>query len=163
MDFGRTPLLDKITYRGASEADIAEFVRLQGDEVSAHVAAFVSPGTAETRAAHWQQVLARPDAQNYTIEADGTVVGWIASFQRGSDREVTYWIDRSFWGRGIGSAALAHLLTLDPVRPLFARVASDNARSVRVLEKSGFVAVDTERAYAPTRGEEIDELIFRLD
>jgi RimJ/RimL family protein N-acetyltransferase len=58
---------------------------------------------------------------------------------------------------------LAHLLTLDPVRPLFARVASDNARSVRVLEKSGFVAVDTERAYAPTRGEEIDELIFRLD
>ncbi|HSM08904.1 MAG TPA: GNAT family N-acetyltransferase [Gemmatimonadota bacterium] len=156
-------MLDKITYRSASEADIAEFIRLEGDEVSAHMAAFVSPRAAEERTSHWQHVLARPDTRNHTIEADGTILGWIASFQRGSDREVTYWIDRSFWGRGIASAALAHLLTVDLVRPLFARVASDNTRSVRVLEKSGFVAVDIERAYAPTRGEEIDELIFRLD
>jgi RimJ/RimL family protein N-acetyltransferase len=155
-------LLDTVKYRTASESDIADFVRLLADEVSAHVAAFVNPGTAASRAAHWQHVLALPDAQNYTIEAGGIVVGWVASFQRGPDREVTYWVDRSLWGRGIGSAALAHLLTLDRVRPLFARVASDNARSVRILEKSGFVPVDTERAYAPTRGVEIDELIFRL-
>jgi RimJ/RimL family protein N-acetyltransferase len=42
------------------------------------------------------------------------------------DTEITYWIDRSVWGQGIASQALALLLDLVPVRPLYARAASDN-------------------------------------
>ncbi|MDX1428893.1 MAG: hypothetical protein R3282_01345, partial [Rhodothermales bacterium] len=73
---GRLPLLHRITYRSASKDDIAEFVRLQEDEVSANMAAFVVQRTAEERAAHWQNVLALADALNYTIEADGSILGW---------------------------------------------------------------------------------------
>jgi RimJ/RimL family protein N-acetyltransferase len=75
---------------------------------------------------------------------------------------VTYWIDRSYWGRGIAGRALAQLLDLVPVRPLWARAASDNAGSLRVLRRAGFEITGTSRDYAPGRGEEIEETILRL-
>lgn len=48
------------------------------------------------------------------------------------------------------------------VRPLYARVASDNLGSLRVLQKAGFSIVGTEIAYAPARGAEIEETLMRL-
>jgi RimJ/RimL family protein N-acetyltransferase len=51
------------------------------------------------------------------------------------EREVTYWIGRSYWGKGIATDALTAFLAVDRSRPLHARVASDNVASRRVLEK----------------------------
>ena len=48
-------------------------------------------------------------------------------------------------------------------RPLFARAASDNAASLRVLEKAGFPRIGVNRDSARGRGEEIEETILRLD
>jgi len=48
-------------------------------------------------------------------------------------------------------------------RPLYARAASDNAASLRVLEKAGFRRIGVNRDFAPGRGEEIEETILRLD
>ena len=48
-------------------------------------------------------------------------------------------------------------------RPLYARRASDNVGSLRVLEKAGFRRVGVNRDFAPGRGEEIEETILRLD
>ena len=62
----------------------------------------------------------------------------IASFVLEGDTEVTYWIRRDRWGRGIATAALAELLRQVTVRPLFARIAADNAGSARVLLRNGF-------------------------
>jgi RimJ/RimL family protein N-acetyltransferase len=78
---------------------------------------------------------------------------------------VTYWIDRALWGRGIASAALQSFLsmTTERLRPLFARAASDNAASLRVLEKAGFRRIGVNRDFARGRGEEIEETILRLD
>ncbi|CAM5241416.1 hypothetical protein SHIRM173S_09754 [Streptomyces hirsutus] len=45
-------------------------------------------------------------------------------------------------------------------RPLHARVAADNAGSLRVLEKCGFRVVARETGYAPARGAETDELVL---
>jgi RimJ/RimL family protein N-acetyltransferase len=78
------------------------------------------------------------------------------------DTEITYWIDRSVWGQGIASQALALLLDLVPVRPLYARAASDNVGSLTVLRKAGFVPIGTEISYANARGTEIEETILRL-
>ena len=50
-----------------------------------------------------------------------------------------------------------------PVRPLHARAASDNAASLRVLAKAGFVPVGREVSFAPARGAEIEETILRKD
>jgi RimJ/RimL family protein N-acetyltransferase len=46
---------------------------------------------------------------------------------------------------------------------VFARAASDNVGSLRVLEKAGLRRVGVNRDFAPGRGEEIEETILRLD
>jgi Acetyltransferase (GNAT) domain len=56
------------------------------------------------------------------------------------EREVTYWIGRSYWGKGIATGALKAFLAVDQSRPLHARVAYDNVASHRVLEKCGFAS-----------------------
>ena len=43
------------------------------------------------------------------------------------------------------------------------RVAADNARSIAIVEKLGFVQVGTERSFANARGIEVEERIYLLD
>ena len=71
---------------------------------------------------------------NRVVEIDGRVVGHIASFDLEGHREVTYWIGREDWGRGIATRALQEFLQLEATRPLYAGAASDNAASIRVDE-----------------------------
>jgi len=61
------------------------------------------------------------------------------------------------------SRALALLLESVPVRPLFARVASDNVGSLKVLQKAGFAITGTEISGANGRNAEIEETILRLN
>jgi RimJ/RimL family protein N-acetyltransferase len=75
------------------------------------------------------------------IEIDGRVVGHIASFDLEGRRDVTYWNGREDWGRGIATRALQEFLQLEATRPNYAGAASDNAASIRVLTKCGFVIV----------------------
>ena len=155
--------MNGITLRRASESDIATFVRLQSDAESAHMAAFGAVRTDEEKTAHWSALLGNPDLEVHTILADAEPIGYLGMFERDGDREITYWVDRAAWGRGIASTAL-HLFMGDVAfRPIFARVAADNARSIRVLEKCGFRRVSTERGFAEQRGMEIDEFVYRLD
>jgi hypothetical protein len=49
------------------------------------------------------------------------------------------------------------------VRPLFARVASDNVGSLKVLQRAGFAIIGTEISFANGRNKEIEETILRLD
>ena len=79
-----------------------------------------------------------------------------------SATEVTYWIDRTCWGQGIATRALRLLLEEISVRPIRARAASDNAGSLRVLQKAGFHPIGTEVAFAPGRAAEIEETILEL-
>ena len=90
-------------------------------------------------------------------------MGSVSSFVFDGETDVTYWIDRAAWGRGIASRALELLMDLVPTRPLHARAASDNAGSLRVLQKSGFKIIGTEKSFAPGRKSEIEETILRKD
>ena len=90
-------------------------------------------------------------------------MGHIASFDLEGQREVTYWIGREDWGRGIATRALQEFLQLEATRPLYARAASDNAASIRVLTKCGFLIVGEGRGFADGRNEETDEVVLRLD
>jgi RimJ/RimL family protein N-acetyltransferase len=49
--------------------------------------------------------------------------------------EVTYWLGRDFWGRGLATQALNRMLHLVVDRPILARAATDNIGSLRVLQK----------------------------
>ncbi len=97
------------------------------------------------------------------IDVDGAAAGTIGSFRIDDQLEVTYWVDRARWGQGIASAALRMLLAETAERPVYARAASDNVGSLRVLEKAGFRRVGVDRGFASGRAEEIEETLLRLD
>jgi RimJ/RimL family protein N-acetyltransferase len=94
---------------------------------------------------------------------EGEVAGTIGSWGDPHEREITYWIGRSYWGKGIATCALGAFLTVDRTRPLHARTAYDNVASRRVLEKCGFRVVGTERGFAEARSREIEEIVLRLE
>ncbi|MFE4823822.1 GNAT family N-acetyltransferase [Streptomyces sp. NPDC056704] len=105
---------------------------------------------------HWAKVRSDPAVIVRTVVADGVVAGHAAVFGSSSEREVTYVVGRTHWGRGIASRALAELIKLEDTRPLHADAAADNAGSIRVLEKCGFVTTGRSRCFARARGHEID-------
>lgn len=111
---------------------------------------------------HWARIRALPDVLMRTVLADEEVVGHVAVYGPPDEREVTYWIDRAHWGRGTATAALAALIELVGTRPLYAHAAADNAGSIRVLEKCGFVITGQGRGFAQARDGEIDEVLLTL-
>jgi RimJ/RimL family protein N-acetyltransferase len=154
-----------LSLRPLEDADLDVIYEQMKDPESVRMAAFTSADPADRRAflAHMSRQRDDPSIVHRVIDVDGTVAGTIASFKIDDRTEVTYWVDRRQWGRGIASAALQTFLAMTTQRPLFARAASDNAGSLRVLEKCGFTRIGVNRDFAPGRGEEIEETILRLD
>jgi RimJ/RimL family protein N-acetyltransferase len=151
--------------RELRDEDLAVLFDQWADPVAVHMAAFTAPDHMDRRA--FERRLSRLRADETVIAkvivVDGEVAGTIGSWGGPDEREVTYWIGRSFWGKGIATGALRALLTVDPARPLHARVASDNVASRRVLEKCGFRVIAHERGFAEARSGEIEELVLRRD
>jgi RimJ/RimL family protein N-acetyltransferase len=154
-----------IELRPVEDADLDGLFDLMRDPASVRMAAFTTQDPDDRSAfnAHMARVRSAPGITHRSITCDGNLVGSIAAFVVDGDTEVTYWIDRAVWGRGIASRALELLMDLVPARPLHARAASDNAASLRVLEKAGFKIVGTENSFAPGRNATIEETILRKD
>jgi RimJ/RimL family protein N-acetyltransferase len=155
-----------VRLRAIEDADIAAFFEHQRDPDAMRMAAFTSkdPNDREAFDAHWRRVREKSDVRIRTIEDEGAVAGYVASFLREDVREVSYWLGRTHWGRGLATIALEKFLRDEETRrPLVGRAASDNIASRRVLEKCGFVMIARERVFANGRGEEIEEVVMRLD
>ncbi|MEV0096291.1 GNAT family N-acetyltransferase [Streptomyces sp. NPDC050738] len=154
----------EITLREVEDADLPFFYGHMSDPESNRIAAFTSKDPTDRAAfdVHWAKI--RADEANVirTVLADGAVVGHTSVYGPPGEREVTYFIDRAHWGKGIATAALAGLLEIVTERPLLAHAAADNTGSRRVLEKCGFVITGHERGFANFRGEEIDEVVLAL-
>ena len=151
--------------REVREEDLAVLFEQWADPVAARMAAFTAPDHMDRDAfeRRWSRLRADETIINRAIVVDGDVAGTIGSWGDPGEREVTYWIGRSYWGRGIATSALNAFLTVDQSRPLHARVAYDNVGSRRVLEKCGFRVIATERGFAGARSGEIEEFVLRLD
>ena len=135
----------KISLRDVEESDLALFFEHQRDPVAVAMVAFRSRDAAEF-AEHWAKLMADSSKLKQTIVADGQVVGNIGSWLSDGKREIGYWIDRAFWGRGIATKALSAFLRLEKTRPLYAGVAKHNAASICVLQKCGFTLLGFENA-----------------
>jgi RimJ/RimL family protein N-acetyltransferase len=155
----------EVALRPIEDSDLDELFEQMRDPESVRMAAFTAkdPGDRAAFDAHMAKIRASPEVTNRVITLDGRLVGSIASFVMEGDTEVTYWIDRSFWGQVIASRALDLLLEAVAVRPLFARAASDNAGSLKVLQRAGFAITGTETAFANGRDTQTEETILRLD
>ncbi|HEY3958858.1 MAG TPA: GNAT family N-acetyltransferase [Streptosporangiaceae bacterium] len=154
----------EITLRDVRDSDLPVFWAQSSDERAQHMAA-VTRGYHYDRAAfdaHWDKVRSDPAVIVRTVLAGGEVAGHAAVYGPPGEREVTYWVDRAYWGRGVATAALAALLGLEPARPLHAHAVADNTGSIRVLQKCGFTITSRGRVFAQARGEEIDEVSLTL-
>jgi ribosomal-protein-alanine N-acetyltransferase len=153
-----------VTLRPTDLADLVCFYQFQLDPVATYLAAFTPrvPLDEATYVAKYSAFLQEPTIHMQTILAAGTIVGSIAKFELKGNAELTYWLDRAYWGEGIATQALLTFLALEPTRPLRGRVACDNVGSQRVLEKSGFVQIGTASGFAPARQAELVEFIYQL-
>jgi RimJ/RimL family protein N-acetyltransferase len=154
-----------LVLREVLDEDIPVLFEQWADPVAAHMAAFVPPDHMDRDAfeRRWTRLRADDAIINRAIVVDGELAGTIGSWGDPGERELTYWIGRAYWGKGIATAALEAFLAIDGSRPFTARVASDNVASRRVLEKRGFRVVATDRGFAEARSGEIEELVLRLD
>lgn len=158
-------MVGEFSLRDVLQADLPVFFAHQLDPEAQAMAAFTARDPTDRRAfmVHWQRILADPSTANRTIVVDGQVAGSVGSFEEAGHREVTYWLGRSYWGKGLATRALAEFLAhADPTRPMYARAAKDNAASLRVLEKCGFRIVGEDKGFANARGREVEEFLLRL-
>lgn len=144
--------------RHANDAEVARQLRDR----------FPHPYRVEDARAFLKAVTAADPPTNFAIVAGGEAVGGIGCVP-GSDierfaAEVGYWLGREYWGRGIATEAL-RLVTaygfdrLGLLR-LFALPFSDNAASIRVLEKAGFEREGTLRSSSVKFGQPRDQAIY---
>ncbi len=153
-----------ISLRDVAPDDLPIFFEQQQDPEANWMAAFTAkdPTDHAAFAAHWAKILGDPTTLNKTICSDNQVVGHIAKFEMFGETEVSYWIGKDWWGRGIATQALTLFLQIVTERPLHARAVKDNLGSIRVLEKCGFAKIGEDRGFAEARGMEVEEYILML-
>jgi RimJ/RimL family protein N-acetyltransferase len=98
--------------RDVLEADLPIFFAYELDPDARAMAAFTSkdPANREAFMAHWHQILADPTTIIRTIVVDGQVAGSVLSYHDDGHPEVTYWLGKHFWGKGLATRALSEFL-----------------------------------------------------
>lgn len=155
---------NNITLTETEKDDLNSFFQFQLDKEANYLAAFTSkdPNDKTAYIEKFTKHLNDPTINMRTIKANDEIAGSIAKFVLENEAEITYWIDKKFWGQGIATAALKDFLKIEQIRPIYARVAFDNYGSQKVLEKCGFVKTGKDKGFANARQTEIEEFIYKL-
>lgn len=154
---------EKLHLRNVTQGDLPIFFEQQNEPDAIQMAAFTAKDPIDQKAfnAHWQRILAADTIITRTIVWQEQVAGYVLSYEDEGKPEVSYWLGRTFWGKGLATQALAVFLAdVNQTRPIYGRVAKDNMGSIRVMEKCGFVITDETRGFANARGQEIEELVL---
>ena len=130
---------DEVVLRDVEATDLEVFFEQEQDPEANQRAKFPAREH-ELFMTHWKNNVLGGDPRNHVqaVIVDGRVAGHMDAWWDGDRRFIGYWFGRDFWGRGIGSAAMASFLRQEEVRPLHADPHEGNAASVRLLEKFGF-------------------------
>ncbi|MFJ7973793.1 GNAT family N-acetyltransferase [Psychrobacillus sp. NPDC096389] len=156
--------MSNIILRNVIEEDLPIFFKHQLDREANYMAVFTSidPSDWDSFTTHWNKILTDKDILKQTIIFESNVVGHISCFEKFGEQEVSYWIGKEYWGKGIATKALREFLKYITIRPLYARAAKDNTGSLKVLEKCGFVITGEDSGYSNARGEDVEEFIHTL-
>ena len=155
---------NQVILRQTEISDLETLYLFQLDKEANFLAAFTSKESAnrESYIKKYTPFLSNPTINMQTILLNGTIVGSLAKFEIEGEAELTYWIDKKYWGTGVASTALKDFLITEKNRPIRGRVAFDNIGSRRVLEKCGFLKIGTDKGFANARQQEIEEFIYLL-
>ena len=154
----------KVILKDTKKEDLETLFHFQTDEDACYLAAFTPQNRTDKTAyiEKFTRLLSDETVNNQTIYVNDEIAGSIAKFEIEGEAEITYWIDKKFWGKGIATEALKQFLEIEKMRPLTGRVAFDNFGSQKVLEKCGFEKIGTDKGFANARGKEIEEFIYKL-
>jgi RimJ/RimL family protein N-acetyltransferase len=106
------------------------------------------------------------DEDALAITHDGAFVGIIGvrqreanNLQRGAGPNIGYWIGEPFWGRGFMTeavdAVVQHLFATTQTDAIYCGAFTDNAASLRVQDKCGFVRDGDTTLFSTPRGVEL--------
>jgi RimJ/RimL family protein N-acetyltransferase len=157
-------VVNHIELRPLDDDDLDAVFEMMRDRDAVAMAAFTAqdPDNREAFDAWIGRQRASDDVLSLVITENGGFAGTAAAFTVDGDREVSFWIARHAWGRGVASEALRLLISREPVRPLYARAAAHNAGSIAVLERNGFTEVSRNVDFAPGVGRDVEEIVFTL-
>jgi len=161
------PMTKSVQLRDVMASDLPILFEHQLDTDANYMAAFTGrdPTDKDAFRAHWARILSDETITIQTILFNGQVAGSVASYkdEEFGELEITYWIGREYWAKGIASMALSKFLDLVTVRPLYGRAAKDNVASLRVMQKCGFIICGEGKGFAYARGKEVEEYILKLE
>lgn len=88
--------------RTFADSDLDALFAWESDPRAVQMAAFTRANPSERSAfdAHYERVRSNPSNTLLAIDDDGELVGTIGSFTIEGEREVTYWIAPTRWGKG---------------------------------------------------------------
>jgi len=154
----------EVILRDVNKDDLPIFYEQQLDKTANYMAAFTTKDPTDKIAfnKHWQKILDDDRIIKKTVLFNDQVAGHVSSFEQFGEPEVSYWIGREYWGRGVATRALSQLLDYVNIRPLFARAVKDNTASIRVLEKCGFKICGEDKGFSNARAEEVEEYVLKL-
>lgn len=155
---------NKIELKNTKISDLEYFFHFQMDEEANYLAAFTAKDSSDKKVyiKKWSKLLLDETVNLKTIFLKNEIVGSIAKYEIGGIAEITYWIDKKFWKRGIATTTLSQFLLLETKRPINGRVAFDNNGSIKVLEKCGFKRIRRVKGFSNARNMEIEEFIYQL-
>ncbi len=157
--------LSSISLLPSTNEDLLAFYEFQLDPDANFMAAFTAKDSFNKSAyvEKYSKFLLDPTIHMCTIRINEIIVGSISKFVMFDESEITYWIDKSFWGKGIATIALREFLKIELSRPIYGRTAFDNFGSQKVLENNGFKKIGIDKGFANARGKEIEEFVFILE
>ncbi|MGE0456695.1 MAG: GNAT family N-acetyltransferase [Bauldia sp.] len=102
------------------------------------------------------------------LREGGQLIGVIGTWLRDGEAVIGYWIDPGQWRKGYGwealGALLDHLANERGIRVFKAGTKPDNAASIGLLRKAGFLHVGEREDVFPARGTDpVRTLLWRLD
>lgn len=156
--------MSHIELRDLDDDDLDAIFEMMRDPEGIAMAAFTADDPSDRTAFDtWiSRQRGNDDVLYQVVTENGGFAGTAAVFTIDGDREVSFWIARHAWNRGVATAALRLLVSREPMRPLFARAAAHNVASIAVFRHSGFTEVSRNVAYAPGLGREVEEIVFTL-
>ncbi|ORY62253.1 acetyltransferase, partial [Pseudomassariella vexata] len=146
----------------ANDPEVSRFLRNR----------FPSPYTLENAHSFIKMAIeARPVVDFAVFKSDGTFAGGIG-LTPGSDvtyrtYELGYWTGKDAWGQGITTSAVTGFcrwafVAFPEMLRLEAEVCHENAASVRVLEKAGFIREGVKRQAYCKKGVVMDMIMFSM-
>ncbi|WP_255950846.1 GNAT family N-acetyltransferase [Streptomyces odontomachi] len=142
---GDDEVRDEVRLRDVDEDDLEVFFAYEQDAEAFRRSRF-TPREHERFMTHWTtRVVGDPAVFVQTVTVGGEPAGHVVAWWEGDSRFLGYWFGRRYWGRGVGTKALAQFLERERNRPLHADPFVGNTGSVRLLEKMGFQRTGTVR------------------